>query len=331
MPVSTTEGTPITSSNAALSAPLSTISAPPTSSDTNGPNNAKKWRARRKPERRQGESSVKNQSHDRGVLSNVSEPRSNVKWRDGGQRRMQGGQSRNNITSVSADTVDSEVSGRSTPFSSGSRSARGGRTAGDRGDHGKREQPLAATGPSRGGGRRKNMNVKLTGGPSEVENHSATPPPVRRREAKADNLTNRLIESLRTPPYADCPICFNPIHPAQPIWSCSPTLRRDLPPNNDSEYQAEDAQCCYTPFHLKCIKEWASKSVKDMRDAFHARGVFVARLPIHVLPALRLRIAVGTLVLALVLAIMPAHSLATLVHVLRAKLQHGFPVIAGVR
>ena len=33
-----------------------------------------------------------------------------------------------------------------------------------------------------------------------------------------------------------------------------------------------DVQCCYTPFHLKCIKSWAVKSVKDMREAYRIRG-----------------------------------------------------------
>lgn len=35
---------------------------------------------------------------------------------------------------------------------------------------------------------------------------------------------------------------------------------------------AIDSQCCYTPFHLKCIKAWASKSVKDLAEAYRARG-----------------------------------------------------------
>ena len=35
-----------------------------------------------------------------------------------------------------------------------------------------------------------------------------------------------------------------------------------------------DVQCCYTPFHLKCIKSWASKSVKDLKEAYRARGEF---------------------------------------------------------
>lgn len=44
----------------------------------------------------------------------------------------------------------------------------------------------------------------------------------------ADTLAGRLIKSLRTPPFADCPICFNSIHPAQPIWCCGPTTDSKL-------------------------------------------------------------------------------------------------------
>jgi transcriptional repressor NF-X1 len=44
----------------------------------------------------------------------------------------------------------------------------------------------------------------------------------RKPDAKSDSLTSRLTHSLSVPPYADCPICFNAIHPDQPIWSCQP-------------------------------------------------------------------------------------------------------------
>ncbi|TDL15940.1 hypothetical protein BD410DRAFT_79701 [Rickenella mellea] len=84
-------------------------------------------------------------------------------------------------------------------------------------------------------------------------------------QSQADqNLTTRLTHALRTPPYPDCPICFSAIHPAQPIWSCVP--------DGDHGGEQDAAQCCYTPFHLKCIKSWASKSVKDMADALRARA-----------------------------------------------------------
>ncbi len=81
-------------------------------------------------------------------------------------------------------------------------------------------------GPSRGGGRRRQINAKLTETDSpgskvnrgDRQQRSSRPIP-----PKEDTLTNRLIHSLRTHPYADCPICFNAIHPLQPIWSCAPS------------------------------------------------------------------------------------------------------------
>ncbi|GJJ11287.1 hypothetical protein Clacol_005519 [Clathrus columnatus] len=83
---------------------------------------------------------------------------------------------------------------------------------------------------------------------------------IRPKSPSSDSdLTTRLIYSMKTPPYPDCPICFNPLHPAQPIWSCS--LGDGV------------LSCCWTPFHLKCIKDWAKKSTKDVRDALQARGV----------------------------------------------------------
>ena len=85
-------------------------------------------------------------------------------------------------------------------------------------DHG-----VSARRPKHGSGRRRGINGKLTGAGSGTSSENVQQPKQPIRSAKADNLTNRLIDSLRTPPYADCPICFNSIHPAQPIWSCSPS------------------------------------------------------------------------------------------------------------
>lgn len=96
---------------------------------------------------------------------------------------------------------------------------------------------------------------------------------------KEDDLTSILIKSLSTHPYPDCPICFNAIHPAQPSWSCSPSMPAagSMGDKDDEEGAGvvkgnENAQCCWTTFHLKCIKSWASKSVKDIEDAWRARG-----------------------------------------------------------
>ncbi|EGO03327.1 hypothetical protein SERLA73DRAFT_69215 [Serpula lacrymans var. lacrymans S7.3] len=92
--------------------------------------------------------------------------------------------------------------------------------------------------------------------------------------ARPDDLTSNLIHAMRTPPYPDCAICFSGIHPAQPTWSCSPSLI--LPQGTDSPQQNTPdngtAQCCWTTFHLKCIRSWAAKSVKDLEDAWRARG-----------------------------------------------------------
>ncbi|TRM63424.1 hypothetical protein BD626DRAFT_494323 [Schizophyllum amplum] len=82
-------------------------------------------------------------------------------------------------------------------------------------------------------------------------------------EPPADDLTSTLIHALKTPPYPDCPICFSSIHPAQPTWSCSP----NIPVITEGE-----AQYCWTTFHLKCIRSWASKSVKEMAEAWRARN-----------------------------------------------------------
>ncbi|KAF8651138.1 hypothetical protein AX16_004861 [Volvariella volvacea WC 439] len=84
---------------------------------------------------------------------------------------------------------------------------------------------------------------------------------------EGDDLTSTLIRSLNTPPFPDCPICFNSIHPAQPTWSCSPST-----PIVVNTAQGEEVQYCWTIFHVKCIRSWASKSVKEVSEAWRARG-----------------------------------------------------------
>ncbi|KAI0311010.1 hypothetical protein OF83DRAFT_1069553, partial [Amylostereum chailletii] len=91
--------------------------------------------------------------------------------------------------------------------------------------------------------------------------------------SKDDDLTTILTRELSTAPYADCPICFAAIHPNQPSWSCSPSSpTHPSADDNDSGRQPETAQCCWTTFHLKCIQPWALKSVKDIEEAWRARG-----------------------------------------------------------
>lgn len=74
-----------------------------------------------------------------------------------------------------------------------------------------------------------------------------------------DDLTSILTFSLSNPPFPECMICFNPIRPEQHTWSCSPG-------------EEKEAQSCWNTFHLKCVQSWAGKSVKDMEEAWRARG-----------------------------------------------------------
>ncbi|KAG9218189.1 hypothetical protein CCMSSC00406_0010217 [Pleurotus cornucopiae] len=106
--------------------------------------------------------------------------------------------------------------------------------------------------------RRAQFNNTLTDPVAQPENSRPQPAAhvnkARLKKPAGDDLTSKLIYTLSTPPYADCPICFAAIHPAQPVWSCLPSV-------NDGP------SCCYTPFHLKCIRSWAAKSVKDIEAA----------------------------------------------------------------
>ncbi|KAJ6486912.1 hypothetical protein C8R45DRAFT_869588 [Mycena sanguinolenta] len=109
-------------------------------------------------------------------------------------------------------------------------------------------------------GRAAKFNAGLTSG-----DVAAAPPKPARQKPKpapvADDLTSRLTAALSTPPYPDCPICFSAVHPAQPTWSCSPSIP-----------VLETQQYCWTTFHLKCVRSWAAKSVKEVADAWAARG-----------------------------------------------------------
>ena len=126
----------------------------------------------------------------------------------------------------------------------------------------------------RGGGRRREFGAQLTSSPDVP---SATPEPTIGAESSgrpatlqqhkrpqqtpkaktklaavdapipvAQDLTTRLTESMCKSPYADCPICFNEIHPLQPTWSCATS--------------EETNRCCWTVFHNKCIVAWSKKS-----------------------------------------------------------------------
>ncbi|KAL5514440.1 hypothetical protein ACEPAG_2528 [Sanghuangporus baumii] len=329
---------------------LSTSTLPPTSTSHIPTSNeaSEQFRRRRRPYKPRNEGSD-NKTHDEDEGSCEGE-RVETRHRDQGRRRDDGprhkpvGQTR---PAFQEDT--SAQSGRPSPARSQKTQERHGRGRGR--DHGPDGLGRGQDGPPRGrgrGGRRKQINAKLTS--TDADNSSEkgtshTPAYVRTRRrneaAKPDTLTNRLIESLRTPPYADCPICFNSIHPAQPIWTCSPSGQRaSSSAANDSDETSGDTQCCYTPFHLKCIKSWASKSVKDMRDAYLARGETgkqgewrcpgCQRRRLHV-PSSYLCFFAEThaLVRELVITLAPFH--ATPAHALLARLQRRYHVIAVVR
>lgn len=127
-----------------------------------------------------------------------------------------------------------------------------------------------------GGARRGKFNSHLTdsaGPPQTLASASrAERTPFTHPALAVGDLISTLIDSLRTPPYPDCPICFSAIHPTQPSWSCSPSTPIAHVEGEDMNTGPESARCCWTTFHLKCIRAWAGKSVKDVADAWHARG-----------------------------------------------------------
>ncbi|KAK7019052.1 FKBP12-associated protein 1-like protein [Favolaschia claudopus] len=109
---------------------------------------------------------------------------------------------------------------------------------------------------------RAKFNPGLTSGDQATSSNSRSGRPPKPKPAPvADDLTSRLTAALNTPPYPDCPICFSAVHPAQPTWSCSPSIP-----------VLETQQYCWTTFHLKCVRSWATKSVKEVADAWAARG-----------------------------------------------------------
>ncbi|KAF8548822.1 hypothetical protein OG21DRAFT_1479066 [Imleria badia] len=133
------------------------------------------------------------------------------------------------------------------------------------------DQPTDDPGPSHPPrpSRRDRFRATLTDPSAPQTQPQATPrkpkPPRRPREPAGDDLTSTLTHALRTPPFADCPICFNPIRPENATWSCSPPLNLD-------DKDVEGSQCCWNTFHLKCIRAWAEKSVKEFEEAWRARG-----------------------------------------------------------
>ncbi|KIO25872.1 hypothetical protein M407DRAFT_75162, partial [Tulasnella calospora MUT 4182] len=92
------------------------------------------------------------------------------------------------------------------------------------------------------------------------------------------DLTSRLTASFSRSASAedapDCPICFNSISPGAPTWSCTPADAKHQAYSVDHIHvEHGGTNCCWTTFHLKCIKAWATKSVTETRDAYVARGL----------------------------------------------------------
>lgn len=117
--------------------------------------------------------------------------------------------------------------------------------------------------------RRGNFDGKLTvgdAGPLKERRHVN---PDREKywvDYTADDLTSKLIRDLRTSPYLDCVVCYNPIRPMQPAWSCSPGSPIVLAEGT------QEAQYCWVTLHLKCVRSWASKGIADTRKAYEARS-----------------------------------------------------------
>lgn len=105
---------------------------------------------------------------------------------------------------------------------------------------------------------RSNPRTNVTAGTQAPVSH-ANPRRKRDKAPAGDDLTSILTFSLSNPPFPECMICFNLIRPEQPTWSCSPR-------------EEKEAQSCWNTFHLKCIHPWAEKSVKDLEEAWRARG-----------------------------------------------------------
>lgn len=62
--------------------------------------------------------------------------------------------------------------------------------------------------------------------------------------------------------------CFNAIHPHQQTWSCLPPPGTPVYPKSMEEderpaFAASLYTACYTPFHISCIRDWASRSLHD--------------------------------------------------------------------
>ncbi|RSH88400.1 FKBP12-associated protein [Apiotrichum porosum] len=83
-----------------------------------------------------------------------------------------------------------------------------------------------------------------------------------------DDLNSRLTRGLRGKPFIECPICFAPIYAQQQTWSClpphsGPVFPAGMPENERVAFTSSHYTACYTPFHIQCIRDWSSRSLKD--------------------------------------------------------------------
>lgn len=80
-------------------------------------------------------------------------------------------------------------------------------------------------------------------GPSRSSTTSRYAPPTE-EELEKLSYRERLTAQLNTSSI-DCPICINNIHRKQPIASC---------------------QTCSAPYHLKCLRDWAERSIATVKE-----------------------------------------------------------------
>lgn len=154
---------------------------------------------------------------------------------------------------------------------------------GDGGDGGFPPRPPAASSqvnPNTGGKGRRGAKFNSGFTTSDASGNAAgkrpaqhrRPKPTNQNIPKGDDLTSTLIRGLSVAPFMDCAICFNAIHPAQPTWSCSPSIPVLINTSSDYTSSTTEAQYCWTTFHLKCIRSWAEKSFNEVKEAWRARG-----------------------------------------------------------
>ncbi|GMK53524.1 hypothetical protein CspeluHIS016_0101100 [Cutaneotrichosporon spelunceum] len=112
--------------------------------------------------------------------------------------------------------------------------------------------------------------AKLTTGDAAPKKKAARKPDEHREPLgpEPDGLNARLTRGLRGKPFIECPICFNPIFSQQQTWSClpphsPPEYPKTLEENERPAFSTAHYAACYTPFHINCIRDWASRSLHD--------------------------------------------------------------------